>query len=317
MRIVRAQDRVSIPLGRQGENNVQAVVFNVSGWADLYGAGAFEVFHKRNKDTVAYPVVIQVSDDHNTISWIVGNADVEKVGEGECQLVYVVNGKIAKSVIFQTTVTKSLDGSGDPPEPYENRIQDLIESATNITVEADRAETAREGAEDAEGQAEAWATGEIDGVPVPSTAPQNDNNSKYHSQQSEAWATGEIGGVHVPPTAPQNLRNSKQYSLNAQLSANAANTAKNDARVYSQDSRAWAIGVRNGQPVQQGDDTYQNNAKYYSESAEQSAERAAQSADEAGYISFYIDENGDLIYVKTPYVELDFKLQDGDLYVGV
>lgn len=101
------------------------------------------------------------------------------------------------------------------------------------------------------------------------------------AQESEAWATGEIGGVHVPPTAPQNLSNAKQYAMNAGLSANAANTAKNDARVYSQDSKAWATGIRNGQPVTSEDETYQNNAKYYAESIAGDAAAAAQSASNA------------------------------------
>lgn len=106
-------------------------------------------------------------------------------------------------------------------------------------------------------------------------------NALSQAQQSEAWATGEIGGVHVPPSAPQNLNNAKQYATNAQLSANAANTAKNDARVYSQDSKAWATGIRNGQPVTSEDETYQNNAKYYAESIAGDAAAAAQSASEA------------------------------------
>lgn len=49
--------------------------------------------------------------------------------------------------------------------------------------------------------------------------------------------------------------------------------------------------------------------------AAQSADRAEQAAATAGYMSFYIDENGDLIYVKTPNTEADFYLDDGDLYV--
>ena len=104
--------------------------------------------------------------------------------------------------------------------------------------------------------------------------------------------------------------NAKYYSIQAQLSANASQQSRYESRTFSQDSKAWAIGVRNGQPVPSTDETYENNSKYY-------AELAQQAADEAGYIYFYIDENGDLIYVKTPYVALDFKLQDGDLYVGV
>lgn len=49
--------------------------------------------------------------------------------------------------------------------------------------------------------------------------------------------------------------------------------------------------------------------------AAQSADRAEQAAATAGYMYFYIDENGDLIYTKTPNAEADFYLSDGDLYM--
>lgn len=50
--------------------------------------------------------------------------------------------------------------------------------------------------------------------------------------------------------------------------------------------------------------------------AAESADRAEQAAANAGYMFFYIDENGDLIYQRTPNVDVDFYLSDGDLYVG-
>lgn len=51
------------------------------------------------------------------------------------------------------------------------------------------------------------------------------------------------------------------------------------------------------------------------EAAEASAERAEQAAKDAGYIYFYIDENGDLIAQRTSNTQVDFYLNDGDLYV--
>lgn len=51
------------------------------------------------------------------------------------------------------------------------------------------------------------------------------------------------------------------------------------------------------------------------QAAEEAAEAAGQAAANAGYMFFYIDENGDLIYQRTPNTQVDFYLQDGDLYV--
>lgn len=50
-------------------------------------------------------------------------------------------------------------------------------------------------------------------------------------------------------------------------------------------------------------------------SAYADAERAEQASANAGYMFFYIDEHGDLIYQRTPNTEVDFYLSNGDLYV--
>ena len=46
-----------------------------------------------------------------------------------------------------------------------------------------------------------------------------------------------------------------------------------------------------------------------------SADRAEQAARDAGYMYFYIDSNGDLIFQRTNNVDVTFYLNDGDLYV--
>ena len=51
------------------------------------------------------------------------------------------------------------------------------------------------------------------------------------------------------------------------------------------------------------------------QSAAESADRAEQAAAQSGYMFFYIDENGDLRYQRTDNVDVDFYLNDGDLYV--
>lgn len=48
-------------------------------------------------------------------------------------------------------------------------------------------------------------------------------------------------------------------------------------------------------------------------SAARDADRAEQVAGQSGYMAFWIDSNGDLIYERTPNVQVDFSLVDGDL----
>lgn len=49
--------------------------------------------------------------------------------------------------------------------------------------------------------------------------------------------------------------------------------------------------------------------------ADISADRAEQAAATQGYLYFYIDQNGDLIYQRTDNVDVTFYLNDGDLFV--
>jgi len=69
--------------------------------------------------------------------------------------------------------------------------------------------------------------------------------------------------------------------------------------VYAHDPEAWAIGKREGVDVEETDETYHNNSKYWCNLAEQHAA-------DAGYIDMYINENGHLMYARTSNVDTNF-----------
>ena len=211
LRYVVAEENVVIPLGRQGENEVETVQFPVDGWAELYGTGAFELLHKRCKDTAPYPCSITVEDGN--VNWVIGSADTQFVGRGVAQLVYVVDGAVAKSVVYATSTLHSVDGGSCAPEPWQSWVDEVL-----------------------------------------------------------------IAG------------------------ANAVQGAS--------DSEAWAVGQRNGEDVPETDETFHNNSKFYSEVAQQSAA-------DLGYVAFFINSDGDLIMQRTPNTDVNFYIQDGDLYVEV
>lgn len=105
---------------------------------------------------------------------------------------------------------------------------------------------------------------------------------------------------------------------------------------HAQDSEAWAVGQRGGVDVEDTDETYQNNAKYYAgeadrisrdnatlaeswavggtgtrpgedeNNAEYWSEQAKQGASEQGWVHFYIDDDDVLHYIKTANAALDF-----------
>lgn len=80
------------------------------------------------------------------------------------------------------------------------------------------------------------------------------------------------------------------------------------AEGYAEDSEAWAVGQRQGVDVPDTDETYHNNAKYYSQQSEGSAQSALVTKGEcedileqvqaaASNFSFWIDfETGELMY---------------------
>ena len=172
MRYVEAKECVVIPLGRQGENNVETVSFSVQGWKDLYGEGSFELMHQRNKDRFPYPCPISVEND--AVQWIIRDTDTAFVGRGQAQLSYVVNGAVAKSLIFATCTLRSVDGGGDVPEPYQDWV-DAVLRAGAAAVESSS-------------DAEAWAVGQRGGEDVPDTDETFHNNSKFYAEAARQQA---------------------------------------------------------------------------------------------------------------------------------
>lgn len=82
------------------------------------------------------------------------------------------------------------------------------------------------------------------------------------------------------------------------------------SELHSEDAEAWAVGQRAGIDVEEDDETFHNNAKYYADAAEQVAS-------EAGFIDLYINSAGHLIYEKTSTVDLEFSIENGHLIVEV
>lgn len=97
--------------------------------------------------------------------------------------------------------------------------------------------------------------------------------------QASTSATASATSAYDSASLAQN------YSANASTSAgqamNAADSAAQNltaSKGYAEDSEAWAVGKRNGSDVPASDETYQNNAKYYADSASGSATRAEAAA---------------------------------------
>lgn len=246
MQYIEAKKCVVISLGKQGENRILTVQFPISGWEDEFGSGAFQLLHKRSMDDVPYPCPIEVADGY--VTWVVRNSDTAYAGRGQAQLVYVVNGAVAKSIIYETYVQKAIGGDGDFPEPYEEVLTNILEEAEYIHEHLNDAD---QGAEDAE----AYAVGTRNGTPVEEDDVTYHNNSKYYAEHTEGIIT----------------------EATQQAVQEATEQADNSAK----EAEAWAVGQRDGVDVSSDSEQYHNNAKYYSEQSANSANESSVRASNA------------------------------------
>jgi len=202
----------TIRIGHQGENGAVCVQINAADWPTLYGAGEFRLDHQRPSDPAGYPC--EVSFDGQVVSWIVTASDVAIAGYGKAELVYKVNDVVAKSITYSTIIEASMDGSGDPPEPWESWVDEVLEARDEAVQAAsdahddavaahddavaaagsagaahDDAVAAHTDAQSAETdalKAEGYAVGEQNGTPVTSGSPYYQNNAKYYKEQAAA-----------------------------------------------------------------------------------------------------------------------------------
>ena len=132
-----------------------------------------------------------------------------------------------------------------------------VNAASSQTVATQQASLAQSQAATAQNQAQiATAAAEAAGnsASSASNSASNANLSKVQAGNS-ATAAGQSA----------TLANDKATA--AGLSAAQAGVSATNAAGSAEDSEAWAVGERGGSPVASGDDTYENNSKYYADQA--------------------------------------------------
>lgn len=145
----------TIVIGRRGTYDTMQIVFDLSYLIETYGNGVAVLAVKRSHDESAYPAV--VAQDGSTLTWTVSETDTAYVGAGECQLMWYVDGGLAKTIIYPMVVMRDiLTTSEEPPDGYENWIEHLTELGAETQQNAQNAEqSASEAAENAQRAEEA------------------------------------------------------------------------------------------------------------------------------------------------------------------
>ena len=129
MRFIDIKQERPIPLGRKGENQVTTIRFCKRALFPFLTSGAqYLLVHQRKDDTAPYSCVF--TDDGECLLWVIGEADVDRVGNGVAQLTVMVGDVVAKSYIFTTMTSDSLGETVDPPAAYQARVDQTAWLAT-------------------------------------------------------------------------------------------------------------------------------------------------------------------------------------------
>ena len=140
---VHADATCLIVLGRLGENDHTCVVFDKSVQELLaqYPNATIGLYNLPARSDQSYPVAAtqRVGD---TLEWTVQSAELAEEGRGQCELVAVENGTIAKSIIYNTSVSHALTGNGTAPNPWEEWMAEFIRLKGEAEAAAEDAEEA-------------------------------------------------------------------------------------------------------------------------------------------------------------------------------
>ena len=199
---VDCSTRKPIFIGVQEENESNFIQFDITPWVEKHGAGVATANAKAPNSTEPYPVIVQ--RDGNIVTWKPKTADVAIEGVGAFQLIYTVGEVVARTQIWTTNIGPSLIGSGDPPDPISDYIDDMREIAASAIQAAQDAEQAADdahdeviAAQDEVKNAEAWAVGQRGGVDVPSTDPTYHNNAKYYAGQAQGVVDNTLAALGI------------------------------------------------------------------------------------------------------------------------
>ena len=133
MREIEVRELPYLPLGHQGENEAQRIVWRglADSWARLYGEGVFALTVLREGDSAPYPASLK--SENGDVIWTLSNADTAKAGEGMAELAYTVGGAIAKSRTWRTVIEPSLSANGTtkPPPAYQSWVDEVLQAAAD------------------------------------------------------------------------------------------------------------------------------------------------------------------------------------------
>lgn len=223
-----------IVIGNEGENVAKTVEFDYSSYAEEFGEGTAYLWYIRPNDGYEYPIRMEAENDIAT--WNVSALDTRYEGDGQVQLIYVVNNVVKKkSKVFTVKVMNSIDPAEEtPPDPYQSWFDEIIEASESAMESATTATSAKEDAESARDEAVSARDVTVSAKDEAVTASQTAITKASEASASASNAqTSETNAVNAKNTAVSN-------ATIAQTSASSAMTSAENASVSAQNAQRYA-----------------------------------------------------------------------------
>lgn len=204
----------TVALGRQMEDNYRAITFDLSGFGLEIDRAM--IVHQRKADTAPYVVTSVTGGD--SITWTVTNTDTAYSGRGQAEIRIEFTNGLAKSVVFQTVVIRSITADTQIPAALQSWYDAMIDYIDDHSVSPEQIEQA--------------VADYLDEHPV--QAPVTSVNSKIGAVVLDA---SDVGAYEKPNTGIPKT----DLSSDVQASLNRADTALQSAPVASVNSKTGAV----------------------------------------------------------------------------
>lgn len=137
--------KFTIPLGFVGENEHCQIVFLAE---DVYQEYPHAAASLTVRPPYGEPYPAVVTRDGNNVVWTVKDSDLTRSGQGELQLSFTTGEIVAKTYVGKTKVCRSIQPTGDVPDPLEDFLTEAGAALTAIPETIDAAlEAAKESGE--------------------------------------------------------------------------------------------------------------------------------------------------------------------------
>ena len=218
--------RGNLALGRCGENEARQIRFDIDWLIETYGEGVATLVHERSKDVAPYLVPIEQTD--HEVVWTITNGDTAYPGIGRCEIRWVVNEVLAKTIIFKTEVLQSITEDTVIPEPLESWYDQMIDYLDTKTVTGAEAETLPAGSD---------ATASFDGGILTVGIPKGDQGD-----QGPQGIQGEVGNGIASITKTGTQGNVDTYTITMTDGSTATFTVTNGS-VISVNGNTGAVNL--------------------------------------------------------------------------